>query len=389
MASNTQGEEALQGLDHSNVIKLFHAESDANFRYYYLELCNASLEKLFLKDGHKNKYRGPMPPSLTALYQLAVGLEYIHKMGLVHRDLKPENVLIWQDPRKGNVLLKWADFGLCKQVNERGSYSMSGVRGTFDWLAPEILNLFNDEELSQSESETTSTVKRGTIQSDVFSEGLVFGYFLLDGRHLFGLRHQIHTHILDNKPVNLDKIQSQCARDLILKMLRENIVERITSSEVAEFLKKIKSQFETQLFALCSRDSYPSLEEVTHFLQEGVDFNCTDEEGMSPLHYLANRKYNGQNNLLEILQLLIQHGIDVNCKNNDGLNALFFLCRYYQKENVIEIIQLLIQHGIDINCKNNDGSNVLTLLRIYYRHFNLNEIIELLIQHRMDRGRQL
>jgi serine/threonine protein kinase len=32
IASNKQGEEALQGLDHSNVIKLFHAESDANFR---------------------------------------------------------------------------------------------------------------------------------------------------------------------------------------------------------------------------------------------------------------------------------------------------------------------------------------------------------------------
>jgi serine/threonine protein kinase len=81
---------------------------------------------------------------------------------------------------------------------------MSGVRGTFDWLAPEILNLFYDDELSQSKSETTSTVKRGTIQSDVFSEDLVFGYFLLGGRHPFGLRHQIHTHILDNKPVNLD-----------------------------------------------------------------------------------------------------------------------------------------------------------------------------------------
>jgi serine/threonine protein kinase len=81
---------------------------------------------------------------------------------------------------------------------------MSGVRGTFDWLAPEILNLFYDEENSQSVSETTSTVKRGTIQSDVFSVGLVFGYFLLGGRHPFGLRHQIQTHILEYKPVNLN-----------------------------------------------------------------------------------------------------------------------------------------------------------------------------------------
>ena len=30
---NNQEEEALQRLDHPNVIKLFHAESDSNFRY--------------------------------------------------------------------------------------------------------------------------------------------------------------------------------------------------------------------------------------------------------------------------------------------------------------------------------------------------------------------
>ena len=162
------------------------------------------MEKLFLKNENPIKYCGPIPPPLTVLYQLALGLEYIHKKELIHRDLKPENVLIWVDPKEGQVLMKWADFGLSKPVNERGSFSISGIRGTLNWLAPELLKLYYNEETSQSGSGTTSTNKRGTVQSDVYTEGLVFGYFLLDGVHLFGYGPKIQTNVLKNKPVNLD-----------------------------------------------------------------------------------------------------------------------------------------------------------------------------------------
>ena len=169
-------------------------------RYYYLELCNASLDKLFLKHGDPKKYLGPMPPKFDVLYQLAIGLEYIHKSGLIHRDIKAENVLIWVSPKNRKVLMKWADFGLSKPVNERGSCSMSGVRGTFDWLAPELLKLLDETETTEDESEAE---QRGTIQTDVFAEGLVFGYYLMGGQHLFGSRYQIAANILMKKPVNL------------------------------------------------------------------------------------------------------------------------------------------------------------------------------------------
>ncbi len=167
-------------------------------------MCNASLEKMFLNTEDPNKYRGPIPSPQTVLYQLALGLEYIHKMGLIHRDLKPENVLIWVDPKDGRVLMKWADFGLSKPVNERGSFSISGIRGTLNWLAPELLRLYYDEETIPSGSGSTSTNKRGTVQSDVYTEGLVFGYFLLDGVHIFGYGPKIQSNVLKNKPVNLN-----------------------------------------------------------------------------------------------------------------------------------------------------------------------------------------
>ena len=140
-----------------------------------------------------------MPPKVQVLYQLAVGLEYIHKSGLVHRDIKPENVLVWVNPLNGQVLMKWTDFGLSKSVNKRGTFTMSGVKGTEHWFAPELLKLLNDENV-QNESEAK---QRGTIQTDVFAEGLLFGYYLTDGLHPFGSRFQIAPNILMNNPVNL------------------------------------------------------------------------------------------------------------------------------------------------------------------------------------------
>ncbi len=44
---------------------------------------------------------------------------------------------------------------------------------------------------------------RGNVKSDVFSEGLVFGYLLLSGEHLFGIRFERELNIVKNNPVNL------------------------------------------------------------------------------------------------------------------------------------------------------------------------------------------
>jgi serine/threonine-protein kinase/endoribonuclease IRE1 len=86
-------------------------------------LCDGTLEQLLSKDNDPEKFlkAHPMPIQLRNIYQLATGLEYIHKQGLIHRDLKPENVLIKE------TLMKWADFGLSKQVNERGTCSMTEI----------------------------------------------------------------------------------------------------------------------------------------------------------------------------------------------------------------------------------------------------------------------
>ncbi len=173
-------------------------------RYFALELCEASMDKLFLQDDDSKKCRRRMPPREDVLYQLAQGLKYIHEMGMVHRDIKPQNVLIWVNPKNDQVSMKWADFGLSKKVNERGTYSMSTtIKGSENWFAPEVQKM--TEEGSEG-SKSSSARRRGTDKSDVFAEGLVFGYFYLDGEHVFGNIHsqtEIANNVTRNNPVNI------------------------------------------------------------------------------------------------------------------------------------------------------------------------------------------
>jgi serine/threonine protein kinase len=162
-----------------------------------LERCAASLDQIFLKTYHPRKYDGPELPNYSTVFlQLAEGLEYIHSKNLIHRDIKPGNVLIYVDSTDGKITMKWADFGLSKLVNEKGSYTMSGVKGTYTHLAPELLLKLMENEKKPG---------RGTVKSDVFALGLVFAYLLLNGKHLYGSNEiEISPNIIAHKQVNIN-----------------------------------------------------------------------------------------------------------------------------------------------------------------------------------------
>ncbi|XP_045027630.1 death-associated protein kinase 1 [Daphnia magna] len=379
-------EEAMLKLEHPNIVKLLHYEKDNDFMYYALELCVASLDQLFLELDNRKKYDGPMPRQIVVFSQLAKGLEYIHSKKLIYRDIKPSNILIMKSPGKNEeIIIKWSDFGLAKSVNEKGLHSWTGVRGTRSWYAPEVLKKLIKEEKAEQEEFW------GTVQSDVFVLGLVFGYLFLKGEHLYGSSEtEIHINIIEKNPVNMQKINGELrkyyADDLLMKMLEDDPQKRKTSKEVVEQLESINNKLtekEEELRQLCRRDSSSGLiEKINDLIQLGIDVNAKDNDGRNALHHLCRN--NSNSNLLDAIRLLIQLGIDVNAKDNDGHNALHDLCDNNSNSNLTDAIRLFIQLGIDANAKDNEEWNALHFLCGNNSNSNLTDAIRLLIQLGID-----
>ncbi|KZS11442.1 Uncharacterized protein APZ42_024210 [Daphnia magna] len=373
---NNNEEEALKQLNHPNIVKLFHSAEDANFKYFYLERCAASLDQVFLHPDHPKKYKGPKLPYHYIIFsQLASGLEHIHLKKLIHRDIKPGNVLIFVDStgQGDEAIIKWADFGLSKPVNERGTYELSGVRGTSNWYSPELLKLLLNKQGAEE--------PRGTVKSDVFALGLVFGYLLLNGQHPYGgLEAEIHKNLMKKETIKLKNIYHlHYAYDLIKKMLTHEPNDRITSSDVVSQLESKKNKIEEHeknFFRLCANGPNDKLQDL---IKRGIDVNTIDRNGCNALHILCEN--NSNENLMSVTKLLIKHEIDINAKNACGNNTLHVLCEFYSSENLLDAIELLIKHGINVSDKNEFDQNALHILCSCNSNENLCDAIKLLVKN--------
>jgi eukaryotic-like serine/threonine-protein kinase len=114
-------------LAHVHLVNVYDVGQDGERYFIVMEL----LPGRTLKDlaGH---HPLPLPVAVGFARQVAQGMAYAHRRGLIHRDLKPQNVLITEDGQA-----KVADFGLAMR-NEQTQLTQPGtVWGTVQYLSPE------------------------------------------------------------------------------------------------------------------------------------------------------------------------------------------------------------------------------------------------------------
>ena len=124
-------------------------------------------------------------------------MEYLSSKNLfrlIFHDIKPRDVLILVDFRnRKKSIAKWSIPSLLlNSAIEEEDKAVNLSEKDAIWKAPEIIT--NNNQLTQPD----------TIESNVFTVGLVFAYILLGGKHLYDSGDdQIINNIKNNKPVNL------------------------------------------------------------------------------------------------------------------------------------------------------------------------------------------
>ncbi|KAJ2958488.1 hypothetical protein NQZ79_g5936 [Umbelopsis isabellina] len=120
-------------ISHPFLIKLHHSFQDVSQLFLVFDYHVGGDMATQLAKWYK------LPPSRCRLYtaEILLGIQELHRLGILYRDLKPENILLGAD---GHIIL--TDFGLSKQFLPQTGISNQRTTtfcGTAEYLAPEIL----------------------------------------------------------------------------------------------------------------------------------------------------------------------------------------------------------------------------------------------------------
>jgi len=117
---------------HPNVVRLLDHFENAEYIFIVMEyLSGGSLKDYFIL----KKYNFNEKRAAEIMFQLGLGLQYLHQYGVVHRDLKPDNIMMTETENMSQI--KIMDFGLSKIMGPE-EHVVDGF-GTLSFVAPEVL----------------------------------------------------------------------------------------------------------------------------------------------------------------------------------------------------------------------------------------------------------
>jgi serine/threonine-protein kinase len=116
-------------LKHPHILSLIDSGEAGGFYYFVMPY----VEGESLRDRLERERQLPIEDAIEIAREVADGLGYAHRQGVVHRDIKPANVLL----SEGHALI--ADFGVARALEEEGQgLTRTGMAvGTPQYMSPE------------------------------------------------------------------------------------------------------------------------------------------------------------------------------------------------------------------------------------------------------------
>ncbi|EKE40083.1 hypothetical protein ENUP19_0275G0018 [Entamoeba nuttalli] len=214
-----------------HLVRYYGSFEDDNFVYLAITFCPYTLDDYLIKieeienekideetkENNSSKRLMKLNKERVRLMkECAIGVYYLHSLGIVHRDIKPLNVLI--DENRG---IRITDFGLAKKLDpSTSSFSNSTTKGSIGWQAPEMLD---------------DSCPRLSKAVDIFTLGCLF-YYIATRKHPYG-----NSLVRQNNILKGICIKTECSFDNLYQsefiacfngMNKKSPNERITIEEV-------------------------------------------------------------------------------------------------------------------------------------------------------------
>jgi ankyrin repeat protein len=407
-------------LSHPGIVTVYQLGEEGSDVFIAMEFVpGTSLEQALLSNQGMDSAR-----VLDILRQIAEGLDFAHRGGVVHRDVKPGNILLRDDG-----CVKVADFGIAKTTQELAASQNLTTAGSSvgspAYMSPEQVQ-----------------AARVDGRSDQFSLGII-AYQMLSGQMPFAAEshHALMYQIVAVDPFAtpstrlpapvaavLAKALSKDPKDrfdncaAFIRALQTALLERQPAAVVTPSPTQVHTQtmsppappppasskISPVMFVLAAvvlvllaggaywllRDKPGSaaggaaptakaesplvkavaagqIEEVTRLLSKGADINQTAPDGTTALMQAAEGSAYLPNNA-PVVTMLLDKGAKVDQEDQKGRTALYRAAG----EGKTDVVNLLLDRKANINHKASDGSNPLQIALVYGRAATLALLLD-------------
>ena len=283
-------------------VKLLDNFSNEDYEYVVLEFCEGGTLTDYYK---KNKLK--LEEILEIIYQIGIGVEYLHRIGITHRDMKLDNVL-----KMGNNY-KIADFGFATEKSV-----LATCLGTGYYMSPELVK----------EEEYDRRVDVWAVNTILYKMLTKMYYF--DGR----TRNQLDNNIINQKfriPSRFKSWPSD-VKDLLQRGYIKDFRRRPTMLEYIEHpvFDACKGGHKENVNLVSNmkfKKKAPS--KVNHLT--GYNHMEPDSGNLQIYNQVETKLVNYINNLKRYFDLFVR------IKNHDLIMGLVCLKRYLQHLTLINI----------------------------------------------------